>query len=77
MVPASCRRTRLKRIDVPVLAMAGAASPPWAASTAATLAGALPHGSERVVHGQKHIPADPAVAAILESFFGQATGALD
>jgi pimeloyl-ACP methyl ester carboxylesterase len=60
---------RLKRIAIPVLAIAGAASPPWAASTTATLAGALPHASERIVDGQKHIPADPVVAQILESFF--------
>jgi pimeloyl-ACP methyl ester carboxylesterase len=60
---------RLKRIDVPVLAMAGAGSPPWAAATGATLAGALPHASERIVDGQQHIPADPVIAAILKSFF--------
>jgi pimeloyl-ACP methyl ester carboxylesterase len=60
---------RLKRIEVPALAMAGTASPPWAASTMATLAGALPRASERLVDGQHHIPADPVVAAILLEFF--------
>jgi pimeloyl-ACP methyl ester carboxylesterase len=60
---------RLKRIDAPVLAMAGAASPPWAASTIATIAGALPHSDDLIVEGQQHIPADSAVAAILDSFF--------
>jgi pimeloyl-ACP methyl ester carboxylesterase len=59
---------RLKRIDAPVLALAGAASPPWAASTAATLASALPHANEHIVDAQHHVPADPVVAAILESF---------
>ncbi len=60
---------RLKRIDAPVLAMAGAASPPWAPSTTAALAGALPHAREHIVDGQQHLPADRVVAAILESFF--------
>jgi pimeloyl-ACP methyl ester carboxylesterase len=60
---------RLQRIDVPVLAMAGAASPPWAAATTATLAGALPNASEQIVDSQQHIPADPVVAAVLERFF--------
>ena len=61
---------RLKGIDAPVLAMAGATSPAWAASTTATLAAALPHASEQIVGGQQHVPADPVVAAILETFFG-------
>jgi len=52
-----------------VLAMAGAGSPPWAASTIATLANALPNARERVVEGQQHIPADPVVAAVLGGFF--------
>ena len=52
-----------------MLALAGGDSPPWAPSTTATLAGSLPHATERVVAGQQHIPADPVIAAILESFF--------
>jgi pimeloyl-ACP methyl ester carboxylesterase len=60
---------RLERINVPVLVMAGAASPPWAPSTAAALAGALPHVCKLTVDGQQHLPADPVVATILESFF--------
>ena len=60
---------RLKRIDAPVLAAAGAASAPWAASTTATLAGALPRATEHIVEGQHHVPADPVVATILERFF--------
>ena len=60
---------RLKRIEAPVLATAGAASPPWAASTSAKLAGVLPHATEHIVDGQHHVPAEPVVAAILESFF--------
>jgi len=60
---------RLKRIDVPVLVMAGAAGPPWVASTTATLAGVIQRATEHVVDGQQHVPADPVIAAILESFF--------
>jgi pimeloyl-ACP methyl ester carboxylesterase len=60
---------RLRRIGAPVLAMAGAASPPWAASTIATIAGAVPHAREHIVDGQQHIPSDPVVAAVLASFF--------
>jgi len=60
---------RLERIDVPVLAIAGAASPPWAPLTTAILAGSLPHAGERIVDGQQHIPAAAVIAAILEDFF--------
>ena len=60
---------RLTRVDLPVLAMAGEASPPWAASAAATLAAALPHAVEQIVDGQQHLPADSVMAAILERFF--------
>jgi pimeloyl-ACP methyl ester carboxylesterase len=60
---------RLKRIGVPVLAVAGGASPPWAASTIATLVGAVPHATARIADGQHHVPADRVIAAILKSFF--------
>lgn len=60
---------RLLRLDASVLVMAGAASPPWATSTAAALARALPNAREHIVDGQHHIPADPVVAAILQGFF--------
>jgi pimeloyl-ACP methyl ester carboxylesterase len=60
---------RLRLIDSPVLAMAGAASPPWAASTTATLASVLPRATEQLIGGQHHVPADPVIAAVLENFF--------
>jgi pimeloyl-ACP methyl ester carboxylesterase len=60
---------RFARIGVPVLAIAGGASPPWAASVAATVACALPRASEQILDGQTHTPADPVVVAILERFF--------
>jgi pimeloyl-ACP methyl ester carboxylesterase len=60
---------RLKRIDAPVLLLAGGASPPWAPSTTATLARALPHATEQIVEGQHHLPTDSVVAPILERYF--------
>jgi pimeloyl-ACP methyl ester carboxylesterase len=60
---------RFARIEAPVLAIAGGASPPWAASVTATLAGALPRSSEQILEGQTHMPADAVVVAILETFF--------
>ncbi len=60
---------RLRGIELPVLALAGGASPPWAASTTATLASSLPHVRECIVEGQQHVPAEPVISAILESFF--------
>ena len=60
---------RLKRIDVPVLVLAGAASASWAAATTATLVRTLPQASEHILDGQQHLPADSMLAAILGSFF--------
>jgi pimeloyl-ACP methyl ester carboxylesterase len=60
---------RLKRIDFPVLAMAGAASAPWATSTVSTLADALPQALALVLAGQNHVPAHPVLATLLEEFF--------
>lgn len=60
---------RLNGIEIPVLALAGGASPPWAPSATAALAASLPHSTQCVVAGQQHIPAEPVIAAILESFF--------
>src|SRR5947209_3078343 len=64
-VPAA----RLGRINIPVLAMAGEASPAWATATTATLTGVLPQAVERVVAGQQHVPADGVIAPILAAFF--------
>lgn len=60
---------RLRHLNLPVLAVAGGASPPWAASTIATLVDAVPHGTEHIADGQHHVPADPVIAAILKGFF--------
>jgi pimeloyl-ACP methyl ester carboxylesterase len=60
---------RLRNLNFPVLAVAGAASPPWAASTIATLVDTVPHATEHIAEGQHHVPADPVIVAILKSFF--------
>jgi pimeloyl-ACP methyl ester carboxylesterase len=60
---------RLKRIDLPVLAIAGGASAAWASSTTAAIASVVRHGEAQIVDGQQHLPADTVVAAILERFF--------
>jgi pimeloyl-ACP methyl ester carboxylesterase len=60
---------RLRRLAVPVLAMAGGASAPWAAAVAATLADAVPGARECVLEGQHHVPADAVLAASLSGFF--------
>jgi pimeloyl-ACP methyl ester carboxylesterase len=60
---------RLQGVDVPVLAIAGAASPPWAAATTATLLSALSSATEYIVDGQQHLPDDSKIAGILASFF--------
>jgi pimeloyl-ACP methyl ester carboxylesterase len=60
---------RFGRIGAPVLALGGGASPPWAASVAATLARALPRATEQILDGQTHTPADPVIVTILERFF--------
>ncbi|HTT30363.1 MAG TPA: alpha/beta hydrolase [Solirubrobacteraceae bacterium] len=60
---------RLKGVEIPVLALAGGVSPPWASATTATLAGCLVRATERVLDGQQHIPADALIAAVLEDFF--------
>lgn len=60
---------RLRRIGAPVLALAGGASPPWAASVAATLVGTLPHAGEEILEGQTHVPIDAVVVATLKRFF--------
>jgi pimeloyl-ACP methyl ester carboxylesterase len=60
---------RLRRIAVPVLAMAGGASAPWASAVAATLADAVPGARECILEGQHHVPADAVLAASLDGFF--------
>lgn len=60
---------RLGRITVPVLAMAGGASPEWARNAVQTIAQALPDAEARAVEGQHHVPADDLLTSILAAFF--------
>jgi pimeloyl-ACP methyl ester carboxylesterase len=59
----------MTKIGIPVLAMAGGASAPWAPAAAATIARAVPSASELVLPGQDHNPDDELVAAALREFF--------
>ena len=60
---------RLAGIGCPVLALAGAMSPPWATDGAAAIAAAAPVGRLEIVEGQHH-GVDQAVAAeFLDAFF--------
>jgi pimeloyl-ACP methyl ester carboxylesterase len=60
---------RLARIDVPTLALAGGASAPWAARSAAAIAAAVPGGRHALVAGQHHGVAADAVAPVLREAF--------
>lgn len=60
---------RFARIDVPTLALAGRASPTWAAEAARVIASVVPGGKYRVLDGQDHNVADEAIASVLTDFF--------
>ncbi|WP_436739087.1 alpha/beta fold hydrolase [Streptomyces sp. BBFR102] len=59
---------RIALVRVPVLVMAGAASPPAMTEAARAVAGALPGAAYREVDGQGHDVAPGAVAAVLREF---------
>jgi pimeloyl-ACP methyl ester carboxylesterase len=56
---------RLRAIRGPVLAIAGGASPAWAADAAATIADAAPDGRAEIVPGQDHNPAAEVLVPLL------------
>jgi pimeloyl-ACP methyl ester carboxylesterase len=60
---------RLAKIAVPVLALAGGASPRWAQDAARAIAEAVPAGSHRVLEGQGHGVADDVLIPVLTEFF--------
>jgi pimeloyl-ACP methyl ester carboxylesterase len=60
---------RLAGISIPVLALAGETSPPWAHEGAQAIAEAVPHGEARVLEGQSHAVADEVLADVLKNFF--------
>jgi pimeloyl-ACP methyl ester carboxylesterase len=56
---------RLRAVARPVLALAGGASPTWAADAARTIADAVPGGRAEIVPGQDHNPAAEVLAPLL------------
>ncbi|WP_330325066.1 alpha/beta fold hydrolase [Streptomyces pseudovenezuelae] len=62
-------RDRLASITVPVLAVAGGASPEWMREGTRAVAEAAPKGSYRVLEGQTHMVDPAAVAPVLAEFF--------
>lgn len=65
VVPAQ----RLAAVDVPTLALAGGASPPWAAQATGAIAAAVANGEARVIQGLDHNPDERVLVPILEEFF--------
>ncbi|MET8077435.1 alpha/beta hydrolase [Streptomyces sp. NPDC005303] len=62
-------RDRLASITVPVLAVAGGASPEWMREATRAVAEAAPKGSYRVLEGQTHMIDPTALAPVLAEFF--------
>lgn len=64
-------RERLASVAVPVLALAGEASPPWLREAVRAVADAVPDGTYGTLEGQAHM-VDPAVLApVLAEFLGR------
>ncbi|WP_020121077.1 alpha/beta fold hydrolase [Streptomyces canus] len=62
-------RDRLAAITVPVLAVAGGASPEWMREGTRAVAEAAPKGSYRVLEGQTHMVDPTALGPVLTEFF--------
>ncbi|WP_328750719.1 alpha/beta hydrolase [Streptomyces sp. NBC_00285] len=62
-------RDRLASVAVPVLAVAGGASPEWMREGTRAVAEAVPKGSYRVLEGQTHMVDPAALAPVLAEFF--------
>jgi pimeloyl-ACP methyl ester carboxylesterase len=60
---------RLTRIAIPTLALYGGASAPWAASTAAAIANAVPQAESQVLDGQNHDVNPEVLAPVLSAYF--------
>jgi pimeloyl-ACP methyl ester carboxylesterase len=63
-------RDRLARIGVPVLAVAGGASPAWLREAAQAVADAVPDAAYRCLEGQNHMVDPEALAPVLAEFLG-------
>ncbi|MDQ0959005.1 pimeloyl-ACP methyl ester carboxylesterase [Streptomyces sp. B4I13] len=62
-------RERLASVGVPVLAVAGEASPPWLREAVRTVADAVPRGTYRTLEGQSHMVDPHVLAPVLAEFF--------
>jgi pimeloyl-ACP methyl ester carboxylesterase len=61
-------RDLLASVTVPVLSVAGGASPPWLLEAARAVAEAAPGGTYRVLEGQTHMVDPQALAPVLTEF---------
>ncbi|MCX5267869.1 alpha/beta fold hydrolase [Streptomyces sp. NBC_00199] len=62
-------RERLASVGVPVLALAGGASPDWLREAVRTVADAVPRGTYRTLEGQSHMVDPNVLAPVLADFF--------
>jgi len=60
---------RLGSIGIPILAMAGGASDPWARQAMDTIEQAIPNAEARTLEHEHHVPADDVLTLILTAFF--------
>lgn len=63
-------RDRLASIGVPVLAVAGGASPDWLRRAAKAIAESAPQGVYRILEDQNHMVEPQVLAPVLADFFG-------
>ncbi|WP_432057565.1 alpha/beta fold hydrolase [Streptomyces sp. bgisy022] len=64
-------RELLASVPVPVLAIAGDASPAWMREAARAIADTVPHGTYRALQGQTHMVEPDVLAPVLAEFFGR------
>lgn len=64
-------RERLASITVPVLSVAGGASPSWMQEAARTVAEAVPDGRCRILEGQTHMVEPDVLGPVLAEFFAE------
>ncbi|MGX1272499.1 alpha/beta fold hydrolase [Streptomyces phaeoluteigriseus] len=62
-------RTRLASLDVPVLSLAGSASPDWMRRAARAVAETVPRGTYRSLQDQTHMVDPNVLAPVLTEFF--------
>ncbi|MEU7412760.1 alpha/beta hydrolase [Streptomyces sp. NPDC042638] len=64
-------RDRLAAITVPVLAVAGGASPEWMRTASREIAETVPQGAYRVLEGQTHMVEPEVLGPVLTEFFAR------